>query len=109
MGFKHKLQDLGLDDYFYGSILRLSKHFNSQTYRHIILISTEKKQVFLHELLREILGERKVILCKNLLEELKLEYGIDYSPDIHKFLEHYIRGRMEYNKVTGELVVPGLF
>lgn len=105
MGFKHKLQDLGLDDYFYGSILRWSKHFNSQTYRHIILLSAKKKQVFLHELLRVILGERKVILSKDLLEELKLEYGIDYSTDTHKFLEHCTRGGLEYNKATGELIV----
>jgi len=104
-GFKHKLQDLGLDDYFYSSILRWSKHFNAQTYRYTILLSAEKKQVFLHELLRVILGERKVILSKDLLEELKLEYGIDYSTDTHKFLEHCTRGGLEYNKATGELIV----
>lgn len=104
-GFKHKLQNLGLDDYFYSSILRWSKYFNAQTYRYTILFSDEKEQVFLHELLREILGERKVILRKDLLEALKLEYGIDYSPDTHKFLEHCARGGLEYNKVTGELNV----
>ena len=89
------------------TILQLLDAFDTKSQQRIVNspLSAEKKQVFLHELLREILGERKVILSKDLLEELKLEYGIDYSADTHKFLEHCTRGGLEYNKATGELIV----
>lgn len=109
LGFKHKLQDLALDDYFYSSILRWSKYFNAQTYRHTILLSSKKDKVFLHELLRELVGERKVVLRKDLITELKSEYDIDYSSDPSKFLEHCTRGGLEYNRVTGEIVESRVF
>ena len=71
--------------------------------------ASKKDKVFLHELLRELVGERKVVLRKDLITELKSEYDIDYSSDPSKFLEHCTRGGLEYNRVTGEIVESRVF
>lgn len=104
-GFAHHLQWLGLSDCFYSSLLRWSDQFAVQNYRYTALLSMEVEKVFLHELLKIMIGNETSLSAQALCEQLKTEYGIDYFVDFDKFIEHCHRGGMDYNKMTKELLI----
>ena len=82
-GFEHKLDDLGMDEYFYDSILTADSRFAwGQMFNKTILRKTsEKATIVRSEVITAIIKDKTVISCGEITNTLRTMYGIVLDRD----------------------------
>lgn len=80
-GFTHALDRLGLNDYFYTSVLIEDERFSNRRMGKTKLLFYGKKSIELIHLILVILKENEMIVMNDLVELLEKQYGIFMNRD----------------------------
>lgn len=75
-GFEHPLDELGFDDWFYSSLIRIHPNINYRRYLSIFLFKQTTESVELRGLLELLLSSKRKIDIYDLLDFLNTVYGI---------------------------------